>query len=84
MTRAMPTCRILLMQPVCLAFCFALARAGNSIAARIAMMAITTKSSIKVNAPRNPLERRQPRWDFNSKTFIFMMQKNILGHPEIS
>src|SRR5665213_854610 len=37
-------------QFTCCAFCFALASAGSSIAARIAMMAITTSSSISVNA----------------------------------
>src|SRR5215471_3717782 len=38
------------MQPVPCAFCLALARAGRSIAARMAMMAITTNSSISVKA----------------------------------
>src|SRR5260370_7058392 len=37
-----------------LACSLALARAGNSIAARMAMMAITTSSSINVNALRWP------------------------------
>src|SRR5579862_1178042 len=45
----MPICLMLLMQEVCFAFDLALARAGRSIAARIAIMAITTSSSIKVN-----------------------------------
>src|SRR5215472_8095614 len=40
------------MQLVRLAFSFALANAGSSRAARIAMMAMTTRSSISVNAPR--------------------------------
>ena len=35
---------------IALAFCLARFSAGNSIAARMPMMAITTKSSIKVNA----------------------------------
>jgi hypothetical protein len=35
-----------------LAFSLALAKAGNKRPARIAMMAITTNSSIKVNAPK--------------------------------
>src|SRR2546426_885248 len=42
-------CFKLLMQAVCLPFCLALARAGRSIAARMAMMAMTTSSSINVN-----------------------------------
>ena len=48
------------MQAIAWAFCLALLKAGNSIAARMAMMAITTSNSIKVKAlPRNldlPLE----------------------------
>lgn len=35
-----------------LAFCFALERAGNNMAARIAMIAMTTSNSIRVNAER--------------------------------
>ena len=49
MHKAIPISCILLMQLVCLAFCFALLKAGNSMAAKMAIMAITTKSSIKVN-----------------------------------
>jgi len=41
---------MLFMQEVCLAFDLALERAGKSIAARMAMMAITTSSSINVKA----------------------------------
>lgn len=37
---------------VCLALAFALLNAGNNIAARMAMMAMTTSSSIKVNPRR--------------------------------
>jgi hypothetical protein len=40
---------------------FALARAGNSIAAKIAMMAMTTSSSTSVNPP----PRRRVYFDFN-------------------
>src|SRR5438093_8273815 len=39
------------------AFSFAIARAGKSKAARIEMMAITTSSSIKVNAERTRSRR---------------------------
>src|SRR5437867_217297 len=45
--------RLLLTQAVRLAFSFALAKAGNNNPARIAMMAMTTRSSIKVNARSN-------------------------------
>src|SRR6266478_4392460 len=51
----MPTCFKLLRHWIRLARSLALARAGNSIAARMAMMAITTKSSISVK-PRRPDE----------------------------
>ena len=50
----MPTasCRKLLAQETRLDFSLALAKAGNSSAARIAMMAMTTRSSISVKARR--------------------------------
>ena len=43
-------CLMLLRQAMDLAFSLAFDNAGSSIAARIAMMAMTTSSSIKVNA----------------------------------
>jgi hypothetical protein len=42
-----------------LAFCFALTNAGSNMAARIAMIAITTSSSIKVNAREKKPNRRR-------------------------
>src|SRR5215469_10425361 len=47
-----PHCLKLERQFARLAFAFALANAGSNMAARIAMIAITTNSSISVNAPR--------------------------------
>ena len=44
----MPSCFRLLTQAMLRAFSFALFRAGSSIAARIAMIAITMRSSIRV------------------------------------
>ena len=44
-------CFMLLRQDVALAFSLARDNAGRSIAARMAMMAITTSSSINVNPP---------------------------------
>src|SRR5206468_703527 len=44
----MPNCRMLLRHCVIFAFCFALERAGNSMPARMAMIAITTRSSMSV------------------------------------
>src|SRR6267378_4363576 len=50
-----------------LAFSLALARAGSSIAARIAMMAITTSNSINVNPPAGRHDRcRARKGAFNS------------------
>jgi hypothetical protein len=46
----MPNCRRLLLQAADLAASFARLSAGNNIAARMAMTAITTNSSIRVNA----------------------------------
>ena len=46
---------MLLKHDIAWAFAFAFDRAGNSIAARIAMIAITTNNSIKVKA-------RNSRW----------------------
>jgi hypothetical protein len=50
MAEARPNCFILFRQAVRLAFSLALARAGNNIAASMAIIAMTTKSSIKVKA----------------------------------
>src|SRR2546430_1511098 len=47
---ASPSCLILLAHLIFIALDFALARAGNSSAARIAMMAMTTSSSMSVKA----------------------------------
>src|SRR5579872_4131102 len=49
----MPNWRRLLRQDICLAFSLARASVGSSIAARMAIMAMTTSSSIKVNAHRS-------------------------------
>src|SRR5262245_57444394 len=52
MIHATVSCRLSLMHEEAKAFIFALLKAGRSIAARIAMMAITTSSSINVNPAR--------------------------------
>src|SRR5260221_3138279 len=52
---AKATWRILDLQTVLWVFSFARARAGNSNAARIAIMAITTNNSISVNAVGLPV-----------------------------
>src|SRR5947207_6474423 len=57
---ASPIWRRLFRHLVCWALAFALARAGNNILARIAMIAMTTSNSIKVNAEdRLRYERRE-------------------------
>ncbi len=50
MVLARASCFRLLVQLDCCAFAFALANAGKSIAARMAMMAMTTSNSIRVKA----------------------------------
>src|SRR5205823_10375759 len=50
-------CLLLLMQPMPCALVLALAKAGNNIPARMAMMAITTSSSIKVKPPPRTVSR---------------------------
>ena len=49
----MPSCLKLLRHWIRLALSLALAKAGNSIAARMAMMAITTSNSMRVKAGGN-------------------------------
>src|SRR5262249_41642435 len=51
MRMARPSCLVLLAHLIWMALDFALASAGNSNAARIAMIAMTTSSSMRVNAP---------------------------------
>src|ERR1035438_10116015 len=50
MRKARPTCLRLLVQLIFWAFFLAAARAGRSMAARIAIIAMTTRSSMSVNA----------------------------------
>ena len=50
MVTAKLICLVLLIQAIAFARSFALLKAGKSIAARIAIIAITTKSSISVKA----------------------------------
>src|SRR5512143_3254459 len=45
-------CLLLFKQPICAALALARARAGRSIAARMAIIAITTSSSMRVKAAR--------------------------------
>src|SRR5260370_9465525 len=49
MLQARASCFSLLKQEAINAFCLALARAGSSIAARMAMIATTTSNSMRVN-----------------------------------
>jgi hypothetical protein len=57
-------------------FCFALESAGNSIAARMAMMAITTNSSIKVKALHLKTDR------LPSNRFIFYSVMKTIRLPK--
>ena len=51
-SQAKASCWVLFMQEMPWAFCLALVSTGNSRAAKMAMMAITTRSSIKVKPRR--------------------------------
>jgi hypothetical protein len=62
MANAVPTCRRLLMHAACRAFSLACAKTGNRIAAIIAIIAITTSSSINVKA----LGVERPEWGMES------------------
>src|SRR5258708_10142924 len=53
MCQANIICLVLFMHMMPCAFVFALANVGRSIPARIAMIAITTRSSIRVNPERS-------------------------------
>jgi hypothetical protein len=58
---AAPSWRWLLMQEVCLPLALALERAGSNIAAKIAMMAITTNSSMRVKARNASVRGEVPK-----------------------
>src|SRR5215510_377878 len=64
MKQASPICFRLLVQLICFALSLALERAGNSMLARMAMMAITTSSSMRV---KPTLARRA----FTTKKSVF-------------
>src|SRR5690242_8779482 len=84
MIAAVLICLRLLMHRICWAFVLAEESAGSSIAARIAMIAITTRSSIKVKPANEWLSAvlgstvgfvARPGW---VKEFAFM--RTALGH----
>ena len=54
MVRAIMVWRVLFMQVSRTARCFAFDNAGSNMAARMAMIAMTTSSSINVNLPCGP------------------------------
>src|SRR5436309_1377720 len=58
---ARASCLLLFTHAVRLAFSFAFARAGRSRPARMAMIAMTTSSSIRVNAPQQTTRDREIR-----------------------
>src|SRR3954465_5570003 len=70
MCRLRPSCFSLFMQVTRIALSFAFASAGNSIAARMAMMAITTNNSISVKAPAER-EFERPVTEVRFAFFIF-------------
>src|SRR5262245_32294554 len=66
-----PICRKLFRQLTRRPFSFALAKAGNNIAARIAMIAMTTSNSISVNAVA-------PRRRFSIKPFLVAYRPSFI------
>jgi hypothetical protein len=57
---------------------FALAKAGKSRLARIAMIAMTTSNSIRVKPLAKPVERRL-EWALN-RVFIFQCETRLAKH----
>src|SRR5689334_4870313 len=78
MRKAVPSCFSLERQDVWRAFSRAWAKTGNRIAARIAMIAITTRSSMRVNplfllgqSMRGLLVKRMQTWERQGKREVF-------------
>src|SRR5256885_1370444 len=69
-------CRALLMQLMDCAFCFDLARAGKSMLAKIAMIAITTSSSINVKADGDGVVVRAAA-KFGNLNFAFKAARSV-------
>src|SRR6478736_6623850 len=78
---AMANCRRLFRHWMRRAFSLALANAGNNIAARIAMIAITTSNSMSVNADtgRCTVVGRLAFMLDNNLTFIFLQRYHSFG-----
>jgi hypothetical protein len=71
------------MQLARLAFSLALASAGNNIAARMAMIAMTTSNSIKVNPVEHVLAFLTPATDgLDCSKFIFVKLANCNIRPQ--
>src|SRR5947208_14005110 len=71
----MPICRRLFKQDVCLDVSFARDNAGRSIPARMAIIAITTSSSINVNPLRG---REGGSWEKGSATVISVFMSRLI------
>src|SRR5882757_9653425 len=69
MTQPRVNCLSSFMQDIAWAFCLALLNAGNSNEARMAMIAITTSNSIKVNAPPGFFGFRLEEFPLNPPNF---------------
>src|ERR1039458_1130320 len=79
---ASPHCLRLLAHWICNARALALASAGNNIAARMAMMAMTTSSSINVK----PLAGGKPGFDLSEPPKFFFIKQNLSckqGRPRL-
>src|SRR5689334_9516783 len=78
-------CLMLLRLDVCFAAALARAKTGKRIAARIAMIAITTKSSMSVNALRQIERMESPSshscedWDHFNATSLRLMGDGVVA-----
>src|SRR6266700_7455580 len=88
MVIAIPICLRLFKQKMLRAFSLAIARAGNSIAARMAMIAMTTKSSTRVKASGNQDRLRsgthgngKPQRERAGSKFVFISSRHS-GKPQ--
>src|ERR1035437_7805371 len=78
MIQASVNCLLLFMQPIACAFCLALVSAGSSIAARMAIIAMTTSNSMRVKPRWREAAFRGWVWGFIG--FAYRLGKLIIFH----
>ena len=73
MFAAIPSWRMLLTQDTCFPRLLAFERAGRSMAARMAMMAITTSNSMSVKPARELVDQLRDPWGFIEASALFII-----------